>query len=69
MMQNIRFFNVCEARRATWRHLKANGLHYGLHYPVQAKRLNFYPYIDILYYQLNIYLIIFHSNMLVILVK
>ena len=46
MMQNIRLFNVCEARRASRRHLNANVLHH----PVQAKNLNFNPYIYILYY-------------------
>ena len=49
-MQNIRLFNVCEAQRASRRHLNANVLHH----PVQDKNLNFNPYIYILYYQSNI---------------
>ena len=37
MMQDIRLFNVCEARRASRRDLKGNVLHH----PVQAKNLTF----------------------------
>ena len=50
MMQNIRLFNVCEARRASRRHSNANVLHH----PVQAKNLHYNPYIYILYFQSNI---------------
>ena len=70
IMQNIRLFIVGDITKLMfciiqWRHLKANVLHH----PVQAKNLNFNPYIYILYYQSNIYLTIFHTNLLVILVK
>ena len=42
MMQNIRLFNVCEARTD----IKKPNV---LHHPVQAKSLNFNPYIYTLY--------------------
>ena len=63
-MQNIRLFNVREARRASRRHWKANVLHR----PVQAK-----IWISILiftfYIIIQIYLIIFHPNPLIIFEK
>ena len=49
MMQKVRFFNDCDALKASQRHLKANVLHH----PVQAKHLNFCSYIYVEYYQSN----------------
>ena len=50
-MQNFRLFNVCEAQRASRRHLKADVLHH----LVQAKNLHFNCHIYILYYQSNMW--------------
>ena len=42
MMQNIRLFNVCEATRASQKHLKARASYHS----VQVKDLHFNPYIS-----------------------
>ena len=54
-MLKIRLINICEARRASRRHEKANVLHD----PVQAKNLNFNPYIYILCLSIILYFIIY----------
>ena len=49
MVQNIRFFNVCETQRASQGHKVVLNV---LHHPVQAKDL-YFLYVYIIYYQPN----------------
>ena len=51
MIKNISYFNVCEARRGLFGNIKIANV---LYHPVQAKNMNFNPYIYILYYQSNL---------------
>ena len=51
MIQNIRLFMSVKPKGGLLRDIKKTNVF--LHYPVQAKHLNFNPYIYILYYQSN----------------